>query len=117
MRPEDYKIYTLPVGEITRNHGLVFHGYADDSNNYTSFSLKNRLGFENALQKVSDSTSEIKAWMTLNKLKLNDIKTEVLVIVPPTKSPQYKELKLKWLTLLLNPPTQQRALDYGLTSI
>ena len=34
MGPEDYKAYTLPVGDITREHDLNFHGYADDSDNY-----------------------------------------------------------------------------------
>ena len=38
--PEDYKMYTLPVGDITRKHQLQFHSYAEDSDYYVSFNLK-----------------------------------------------------------------------------
>ena len=82
MGPEDYKIYTLPVGDIARNHELSFHGYADDSGNYVSFDLNDESDFKAALDTIKCATSDIKAWMTDNKLKLNDSKTEVLVIVP-----------------------------------
>ena len=54
MGPEDYKIYTLPVGNITRAHGLTFHGYAEDSDNYVSFKLDDPVSFEKSLRKVSD---------------------------------------------------------------
>ena len=82
MGSDDYKVYTLPVGEITRKHDLIFHEYADDSDNYISFKLDKKSHFENAVSKVTQCTADIKAWMTTNKLKLNDTKTEVLVIVP-----------------------------------
>ena len=93
--PEDYKIYTLPVGEITRANDLIFHGYADDSGNYTAFKLNNQREFEDALCKVERCTSEIKTWMTLNKLKLNESKTEVLVIVPPRHAPNHQLMDIK----------------------
>ena len=54
----------------------------DDSDNYISFKLDQKSHFENAVSKVTQRTTDIKAWMTKNKLKLNDTKTEVLVIVP-----------------------------------
>ena len=95
MGPEDYKVYTLPVGEITRQHDLEFHGYADDSSNYVSFKLDKKTHFESAISKVTQCTSDIKAWMTNNKLKLNDEKTEVLIIVPPSASSDYPDLDVK----------------------
>ena len=95
MGPEDYKAYTLPVGEITRQHNMKFHGYADDSNNYVSFRLDHKPHFESAISSVEQCTTDIKAWMTSNKLKLNDEKTEVLVIVPPTSSRKYPDRDVK----------------------
>ena len=83
MGSKDYKIDTLPVGPITRKYGLSFHGYADDSNNHIAFSLSNPVSYENALFKIANSTAEIKRWKCQIMLKLNDTKTEVLVIVPP----------------------------------
>ena len=74
------------MGDITRKHGLSFHGYADDSGNYVSFKLNDDADFQTALGKITSATGNIKAWMTENKLKLNDSKTEILVIVPPNHS-------------------------------
>ena len=93
--PEDYKIYTLPVGDITRKHDITFHGYADDSSNYTAFSLNDKDDFVNALRKVQRCTSDIKAWMSQNKLKLNETKTEVLIIAPPKHTPRYQNTEIR----------------------
>ena len=110
MGPEDYKIYTLPVGDITRAHGLTFHGYADDSDNYVSFKLDDPVSFEKSLRKVSDSTAEIKAWMTQNKLKLNDTKTEVLIIVPPSQCSKYPSMDIKIADATVETATSAKSL-------
>ena len=52
MGGDGYKIYTIPVGQITRKHGFSFHGYADDSNNYTAFLLTDPVLCDNALLKI-----------------------------------------------------------------
>ena len=82
MGPEDYKVYTLLVGDISRRNSLEFHGYADDSDNYIAFKLNDTNDLRNFLQKVTCALKQIKSWMTSNKLKLNDAKTEVLIMVP-----------------------------------
>ena len=110
MGPEDYKVYTLPVGEITRKHDLIFHGYADDSDNYISFKLDQKSHFENAVSKVTQCTTDIKAWMTKNKLKLNDTKTEVLVIVPPNSSNKYPEMDIKIADATVRTTNQAKSL-------
>ena len=46
---DDYKAYTLPVGEITRQHNMKFHGYTDDSTNYDSFRLDHKTYFESVI--------------------------------------------------------------------
>ena len=93
--PEDYKIYTLPVGDIVRKYDLTFNGYADDSSNHISFQINSESDFANALHKVASSTDEVKAWMTQNKLKLNDTKTEVVIFVPPASSVKYQSLNIR----------------------
>ena len=49
MGPEDYKVYTLSVGDIVRTHEMDFHGYADDTRNYTEVKLNNTLDFQSAI--------------------------------------------------------------------
>ena len=110
MGSEDYKIYTLPVGQITRTHGLSFHGYADDSNNYTSFSLSDRNSYENALHMIANSTADIKRWMSQNMLKLNDTKTEVLVIVRPKQKDSFGQESVQIADALIQPSESAKGL-------
>ena len=77
LGPILYLLYTSPLGDIIRGHGLAFHFYADDSQLYLAFesTTEGKLG---ALVKMC--VKEIDLWMVKNKLKLNGDKTELLVI-------------------------------------
>ena len=82
MGAEEYKIYTLQVGNILRHHDLEYHIYADDSGIYMSFCISDREDLNQVLNRIKRCLLELKAWMSRNKLKLNDDKTEVLLITP-----------------------------------
>ena len=68
---EDYKLYTLPVGDIIRKHNMLFEIYADDTQLYVSFVIQDSNDLLNAISKIELCVSEIKDWMTRNLLKLN----------------------------------------------
>ena len=73
-----YLLYTAPLGGIVRKHGMMFPFYADDSQIYFSFDsntpeLVTASRLEACVKDVSD-------WMSVNKLKLNSDKTELLSI-------------------------------------
>uniref|UniRef100_A0A8C6L025 Reverse transcriptase domain-containing protein n=1 Tax=Nothobranchius furzeri TaxID=105023 RepID=A0A8C6L025_NOTFU len=78
LGPILFTIYMLPIGKIIRQHGINFHCYADDTQLYLSINPDepNRLG---TLQACLE---DIKHWMTLNFLLLNQDKTEVLIFGP-----------------------------------
>ena len=77
LGPIKYCIYTLPIGAIIRHHGLNYAVYADDTQVYLSFNIKDS---DTALQRLNSCLADIRTWMLKNKLKINDDKTEFLLI-------------------------------------
>ena len=70
-------IYTIPLGAILRHYDILYHIYADDTQLYCSFALDSP---DEVLSKISACISDIRTWMIKNKLKINDDKTEFLLI-------------------------------------
>ena len=77
LGPFMYPVYTSPLFNIVEKYGLSIHMYADDTQVYLSFKVNE----ENvAVEKLERCISDIRNWMFENHLKLNDTKTEFLVI-------------------------------------
>lgn len=79
--PKAYCMYTKPVGDIIRRHGLVHHCYADDTQIYTILKPSDD-NWKVAISRIEKCVTEVKAWMEHNLLKLNDDKTELIVFAP-----------------------------------
>jgi len=77
LGPFQYPTYTAPLFEFGKKHDISMHMYADDTQLYISF-----LPHESrtALSKMQLCITEIQQWMSVNHLKLNTAKTEVLLI-------------------------------------
>ena len=89
LGPVLFTLYMLPLGHIIRRHNISFHSYADDTQLYLSFkpSDTNKLAsLQSCLQDITG------LWMSLNFLKLNADKTEVLIIGPDHISNQVQPL-------------------------
>ena len=78
--PIGYTIYTLLISDIAKSHNVSYHTYADDTQLYLTFDPKESNGLETALTTLSACVMDIKAWMCRNKLKINEGKTEFLVV-------------------------------------
>ncbi len=66
---------------LIEGHCTSRHGYADDSQLYTSLYLKYPEQVQAAVHRVEQCLVDVKSWMADNKLKLNDSKIEALVVV------------------------------------
>ena len=80
LRPLLYSLQTSPLGDIARTHSIPFHLYADDTQLQMSFpsSCPNHL-FSTKVA-IELCVKDIRNWMLRNKLRLNQYKTQILVI-------------------------------------
>ena len=69
-----------PLGDISRNHGIDHHNYADDQQVYLSFSPTIDGDKERCLNNLQNCIRNIRLWMRTNLLKLNDNKTEFIMV-------------------------------------
>ena len=77
LGPILFTMYMAPVGDILREHDISHHFYADDTQIYVFFDVKDS---EYACDKLEKCVQNVKTWMLINGLKLNDDKPEVILI-------------------------------------
>ena len=83
LGPLLYTIYTLPLGNLLRQCNIPHHFYADDTQLYLSCESGNAESLADTLLQLEHCVTCIKSWMVNAKLKLNDEKTEVIMITSP----------------------------------
>lgn len=75
LGPVLFIIYVSSLSSLLDAHGVKYHFYADDSQLYIEIN-----NIDEVKNKLSSLLSDLKMWMTRRKLKLNDNKTEIMVI-------------------------------------
>jgi hypothetical protein len=78
LGPILFNVYTLPLGDIVRQYNNIkFHMYADDTQLLLTFSPSHSLP---SRQTMENCVNDIRQWMSQNFLKLNDDKTEFVMV-------------------------------------
>lgn len=80
MGPILFNLYTSPLGDIMRHRGVSFHFYADDT--LIDYTFKCSIGgdMDSCKRRVEASIRDIDSWMLCNNLRLNNDKTEFLLL-------------------------------------
>ena len=78
LAPILFMMYTTPLKDIIQKHGISYHTYADDTQLFLTF--RPGVDFENVCSQLKECICDIKRWMLCNKLKLNDERTEFLLL-------------------------------------
>ena len=80
LGPLLFTIDMTPLASILKAHGMTYHPYADDTQLFQEFSLSDNTSLEIAI--MERCVISIRQWMKTNMLKLNDDKTNILIIHP-----------------------------------
>ncbi len=80
LGPILYTQYASSLFNVIQKHLINVHGYADDHQLYMSFSPNIVDDQDKAFTAMENCLLDVKDWMIANKLKMNDSKTEFLII-------------------------------------
>ena len=80
LGPILFSLFILPLGNICCKHNICFHLYADDQQVDLSFDSSIQGDEELCVKSLEACIHDIQIWMKTNLLKLNDSKTEVILI-------------------------------------
>ena len=90
-------LYMSPLGDLCRESGVEFQGYADDTQNWLSF-IPGQVGsHELCYQTLQQCVQKVKLWMSTNFLCINTDKTEFIVFcIKPQllKLPGFPDIEL-----------------------
>ena len=75
LGPVLFTLYVSPMEDIINAHELDSMFYADDTQIYIIFKRRDHL---NAISKLENCIEDLKDWLSVNKLFLNDSKTEIV---------------------------------------
>ena len=77
--PVMFTLYTTPMQRIFKRHGIKYHKYADDIHLYASYNPSTPGDQVETARRLTDCIAEVRQWIALHMLTLNDEKTKMMI--------------------------------------
>ena len=90
-----YNMHATPLDELISLHDINNQAYADDSNLYISFDMRDETSTSVAFSQMEHCLADVEFWMVKNELKLNCTKTVAVLFKPPNQSFIHQPTTLK----------------------
>ena len=104
LGPILFILYIKFLQMIAAKYGLSIQLYADDSQLYISFHPSRPSELQNVTDNVNKCLAEIKSWMVKNFMKLNESKTELLIMGKPLVLQKFNlEVKIQFGAAEITP--------------
>jgi hypothetical protein len=110
LGPILFTLYVRPLAEIIDGFNMGRHGYADDIQLYTRLRLNSMEDMLADIKAMENCINEIRQWMKLNKLKLNESKTELMFITKKRHTSLVENLSIKVGDSVIKPSNAVRNL-------
>ncbi len=78
--PKLFICYTRDIAAIAEQHGISVQLYADDTQLYIEFDPSSGASIQDAIQRLDYCITDTSTWMLRHKLKLNEEKTEFMIV-------------------------------------
>ena len=92
--PRIFTMYSQPIAAIIRRHDIKYHIYADDIQLYSIFDPSIPGEAAVSLFRLSACVDDIHQWMSHNKLKLNESKTEFFIASSPIHTYRFENTRI-----------------------
>ena len=103
-----FTIYTTTFGRNIQRRGLTYHLHADDTQLIMAFKPSDVTSKCDAISRIEACVADIRIWMNDNFLKLNDYKTEILIITTRRELRKISDISIKVgdqsISLSVDPP-------------